>query len=123
MSNLSLRQIINNHPLAQKVNNSSLGKKFQNSEFAKQIEAEIILFNSGVSDSIASGSGFIESLIEGIETLFSNNYQREHIVNYSIAAERPDLSGKLDPRQYDDALRLQSYGWTNDDVLKKLGHR
>ncbi|MBN2052952.1 hypothetical protein JW756_05590 [Candidatus Woesearchaeota archaeon] len=119
MSNLTLRQIVNNHPWAKKVNGSKLGVMFQNSKFAKGVESTAYLFKEGVSREIISGSGIIESLKDGIKNAFSGE-GRCHCIHYSLGASRPDLCGAINPSKYDYALMRQAWGNDPDTLIKEL---
>ncbi len=125
--NITLRQIINNHPMVKRINSSALGKKFQNSAFARNVEATIYLIGNGVSQSVADGDGIFAGIRDALEPTRPGmqcgyGHDRSYVVQ-NLEGTRPDLNGTIDPRNYVMAQFDQRRGIPMDKILSMYAPR
>jgi hypothetical protein len=122
--NLTLRQMVNNHPVFKWVNSSKVGKQFQNSAFARNIEAVNYTLGKNISDCIVEGEGVLAGVVAGIQEILDSgkpwsNYER--VTKYLIESSRPDLNGGLNPQNYALALLEEKMGRPVQTILDKYG--
>lgn len=121
--NLTLRQIINNHPLLKWVNSSKVGKQFQNSAFARNIEAANNIVVKNISESIVDEEGIVLGILFGIKDVLnsSKQYSRHSYITNGVEASRPDLNGTINPQTYALAIYEQRCGRSFQTILDKYG--
>lgn len=118
MTGITLRQLINNHPLVGWINRSKCGRAFQESRDARIAEIVLWSLNDGIAESIADGKGIVEGLFSGLEKIYDLGQERKlsrysgrlYQADVGVRTLRPDLNGQVDPRLYEVMLGEQRRG-------------
>ena len=122
--NLTLRQIVNNHPALKWVNNSKVGKQFQNSAFARNVEAIKYILGESISNSIVEGEGIVSGILDGIDKVLNSSKQYSnysYVAKHGVQSSRPDLNGSINPQNYALAILEQRCGRSLQTILDKYG--